>query len=152
MAVVIFPQTQAAVRPLSLMEIFSYTNSFSIPGFPTETAPITNTNGFCSIPRVRTYSLTFTSGANLLVPTILTPMGRYWVTGFLMTAAREADPSAERSFNLVRSYAIISANLWYVLGIFILALISMRTPYSVLMKTWRSPAFASGASKSARRH
>ena len=107
--------------------MFSVTRSFSIPGLPTLTAPITNTSGLSCTPIVLTCSFKFTKGASFDVPIICTPRGRYSVTGFLITDARVAEPWADLTFNFVNSYAINAENAPNVLGTLICGLISIRT-------------------------
>lgn len=115
-------QTQAADSPVEAMQIESSTpRSFSIPGLPTETAPITNAIdlNYSGVPvpeNCSTYSDIVLSWAFELVPIILVPMGRRDRTSFLMTLSRVADPVAALTLNFVRHWAIIAANVLYVRG------------------------------------
>ena len=51
-----------------------------------------------------------------------------------MTVARVAEPCADLTFSLVRSYAMNAENRLKVLGTFSIGLISIKTLLSVLMK------------------
>ena len=80
-AVHILAQTQAALSPVfDIQMLVSPTISFSIPGFPTDTAPITNAIGFVSLSvplgdSISVYCFIDLSSALELVPTIYIPVG-----------------------------------------------------------------------------
>ena len=109
-------QTQAAERPCDAMQIDSSTSkSFSIPGLPTETAPMTkaidlNCSGVPTGENFCTYYAIDNSSAFELVPITLVPRGSLLLTSFFMTFRRTAEPVAALIFNLVRHCAIIAAN------------------------------------------
>jgi hypothetical protein len=104
------------------MQIDSSTSrSFSIPGLPTETAPITKAIDLncCGVPigeKSWTYSRMLLRTALELVPISLVPRGNLSLTSFLMTYRSIAEPVAALTLSLVRHCAIMAAKALYVRG------------------------------------